>query len=198
HSSTRTSNGWNTGFNGIRSCPRNLCVDGGNESLSFEKPRELPEFHPIVTEDRIQRLPRRADYSRIEGIHQRSRYSHWSALELLVQYVDTLRIDDKKLKVHFADRVYDRLVDVRVAEAVADHHQAHLCSGEVLAKFLTVPAKQGMLVDVDRFVAAHNPQVSPHFQARPKGSEKAAFWSRSCSYRSISGRSLASGMLGMR
>ena len=42
------------------------------------------------------------------------------------------------------------------------------------------------------------PQVSPHFQARPKVSEKAAFWRRSSSYRSISGRSLASGMLGMR
>ena len=40
-------------------------------------------------------------------------------------------------------------------------------------------------------------QVSPHFQARPKASEKAAFWRRSSSYRSISGRSLASGMLGM-
>ena len=41
-------------------------------------------------------------------------------------------------------------------------------------------------------------QVSPHFQARPKASEKAVFWRRSSSYRSMSGRSLASGMLGMR
>ena len=41
-------------------------------------------------------------------------------------------------------------------------------------------------------------KVSPHFQARPKASEKAAFWRRSSSYRSMSGRSLASGMLGMR
>ena len=41
-------------------------------------------------------------------------------------------------------------------------------------------------------------QVSPHFQAGPKASEKAVFWRRSSSYRSMSGRSLASGMLGMR
>ena len=43
-----------------------------------------------------------------------------------------------------------------------------------------------------------HPQVSPHFQARPKVSENAAFWRRSSWYRSIRGRSLASGMLGMR
>ena len=42
------------------------------------------------------------------------------------------------------------------------------------------------------------PQVSPHFQARPKVSEKDAFWRRSSSYRSMRGRSLASGILGMR
>src|SRR5208283_3374295 len=46
-------------------------------------------------------------------------------------------------------------------------------------------------------IACERPHVSPHFQTIPKAWENVAFWRRRSWYRSMRGRRVASGMLGM-
>ena len=48
------------------------------------------------------------------------------------------------------------------------------------------------------FVIGLYPQPSPHFQTSPKVSVKALFWLNNSVYLAMRGRSLCSGMLGMR